>query len=29
MAERDLVLTRFSARGSNTGPFLGRPPGDL
>jgi predicted ester cyclase len=26
MAERDLVLTRFSARGTNTGPFLGNPP---
>jgi predicted ester cyclase len=26
MAERDLVLARFSARGTNTGPFLGAPP---
>jgi predicted ester cyclase len=26
MAERDLVLTRFSARGTNRGPFLGAPP---
>lgn len=26
MAERDLVLTRFSARGTNKGPFLGNPP---
>ena len=26
MAERDLVLTRFSARGTNTGPFLGHKP---
>jgi predicted ester cyclase len=26
MAERDLVLTRFAARGTNTGPFLGHPP---
>jgi predicted ester cyclase len=26
MAERDLVLTRFSARGTNLGPFLGHAP---
>ena len=26
MAERDLVMTRFSARGTNKGPFLGAPP---
>jgi steroid delta-isomerase-like uncharacterized protein len=26
MAERDLVMTRFSARGTHLGPFLGRPP---
>ena len=26
MAEGDLVLTRFAARGTNTGPFLGHPP---
>jgi predicted ester cyclase len=26
MAERDLVLTRFSARGTNLGLFLGSPP---
>jgi predicted ester cyclase len=26
MAERDLVMTRFSARGTNRGPFLGAPP---
>lgn len=26
MAERDLVMTRFTARGTNTGPFLGAPP---
>jgi predicted ester cyclase len=26
MAERDLVLTRFSARGTNLGPFLGHKP---
>ena len=26
MAERDLVLTRFAARGTNTGPFLGHKP---
>jgi predicted ester cyclase len=26
LAERDLVMTRFSARGTNRGPFLGRPP---
>jgi predicted ester cyclase len=26
MAERDLVVTRFSARGTNLGPFLGQPP---
>ena len=26
MAARDLVLTRFTARGTNLGPFLGHPP---
>ena len=26
MAERDLVMTRFSARGTNRGPFLGAAP---
>lgn len=26
MAERDLVMTRFSARGTNKGPFLGNRP---
>ena len=26
MAERDLVMTRFSARGTNLGPFLGHKP---
>jgi predicted ester cyclase len=26
MAERDLVMTRFSARGTQTGPFLGAAP---
>jgi predicted ester cyclase len=26
MAERDLVMTRFSARGTNLGSFLGAPP---
>jgi predicted ester cyclase len=26
MAERDLVMTRFSARGTNRGSFLGAPP---